>query len=99
MKRTALVLLAVLTLTVTGCAGGAPESAPSGVEVAFIDKVAGVVDRPETDLLTGAHAACEQITGGRNIFQVHVYEDDTNDGGFYHDSVRVALAASSTICP
>lgn len=94
MKKVPAALAVLLALTLTGCAAGTePE------ELAFLDVVTGTTDRTDAELIEAAHAACEQILNGRDIFQVHVFEDDTKENGFYEDSVRVALAAAPRLCP
>lgn len=94
MKKVTAALAVLLALTLTGCAGGSePE------ELEYLSVVTVTADRTDAELIEAAHAACEQILDGRDIFQVHVFEDDTNENGFYEDSVRVALAAAPRLCP
>lgn len=94
MKKVPAALAVLLALALTGCtAGTEPE------ELEFLDVVSVTADRTDAELIEAAHAACEQILNGRDIFQVHVFEDDTKENGFYEDSVRVALAAAPRLCP
>lgn len=96
MKKIAAVLAALLVLSAAGCSS-APEGSPA--ELDYLEVIKPVLDRPDADLLEAGRAACDQILDGRDIFQVQVFDDDTNDDGFYHDSVRVALAAAPRLCP
>lgn len=101
-KVTAAVLAALVALTITGCAGTPAEANPpqlTTAETEYLSVVTVETERTDTELLEAAHAACDQIRNGRDIFQVHVFDDDTNDSGFYEDSVRVALAAAPRLCP
>lgn len=94
MKTRTSALAILLALALTGCAASAePE------ELDYLDVVKVTADRSDAELIEAAHAACEQILNGRDIFQVHVFEDDTKANGFYEDSVRVALAAAPRLCP
>lgn len=94
MKNVPAALTALLALSLTGCSGGGtPE------ELDYLNVVTVTSDRTDAELIEAAHAACQQILGGRDIFQVHVFDDDTKKNGFYEDSVRVALAAAPRLCP
>lgn len=94
MKNVPAALTVLLVLSLTGCSGGeTPE------ERDYLNVVTVTADRTDADLIEAAHAACEQILNGRDIFQVHVFDDDTRENGFYEDSVRVALAAAPRLCP
>lgn len=94
MKKVTAALAVLLALTLTGCSSGAePE------ELEYLSVVTVTTDRTDQELIEAAHAACDQILNGRDIFQVHVFEDDTKKNGFYEDSVRVALAAAPRLCP
>lgn len=94
MKNVPAALTALLVLSLTGCAGG-----ESPAELEYLSVVTVTADRTDQELIEAAHAACDQILDGRDIFQVHVFEDDTKENGFYEDSVRVALAAAPRLCP
>ncbi len=95
-KKPVAALAVLLALTLSGCAG-AENAAPE--ELDYLSVVTVTAERTNKDLIEAAHAACDQILNGRDIFQVHVFEDDTKENGFYEDSVRVALAAAPRLCP
>lgn len=94
MKKVTATLAVLVVLSLTGCAGG-----ESPDELEYLAVVTVTTDRTDAELIEAAHAACEQILNGRDIFQVHVFDDDTKENGFYEDSVRVALAAAPRLCP
>lgn len=94
MKNVSAALTALLVLSLTGCAGGV-----SPAESDYLSVVIVTTERTDAELLEAARDVCDQILGGRDIFQVRVFEDDTNENGFYEDSVRVALAAAPRLCP
>lgn len=91
LAATALIIVTVVLL------GGGRQITPA--EQDYLTVIRETSDRPDEELLDAAHAACDQILEGRDIFQVRVFDDDTNADGFYHDSVRVALAAAPRLCP
>lgn len=94
MKNVPAALTVLVVLSLTGCSGGvSPE------ESDYLSVVDVKSDRTAHELLEAAHAACEQILEGRDIFQVRVFDDDSHENGFYEDSVRVALAAAPRLCP
>lgn len=94
MKNVPAALTVLVVLSLTGCAGGvSPE------EGDYLSVVNVKSDRTDEELIKAAHAACDQILNGRDIFQVHVFDDDTDVHGFWEDSVRVALAAAPRLCP
>lgn len=94
MKKVPAALTTLLALAITGCS-----PVPEPEELEYLSLVTVTGDRTDAELLEAAHAACDQILNGRDIFQVHVFEDDTQENGFYEDSVRVALAAAPRLCP
>lgn len=101
-KVTAAVLAALVAVTIAGCAGTPAEANPTQLtpaETDYLGVVKVTTGRTDAELLEAGYAACDQIRNGRDIFQVHVFDDDTNSGGFYEDSVRVALAAAPRLCP
>lgn len=101
-KITAPTLMALAALTLTGCAASTAEAVPprmTPAEADFLEAIRGIRDLPDDQLIDAGHAACEQILGGRDIFQVHVFDYETKENGFYEDSVRVALAAAPRLCP
>lgn len=106
MNKVTAVLSTLLALALTGCAstGDAAEQPARGAflapaELEYLGVIDTTVDRSTDELVDAAHAACDQIMNGRDSFQVHVFDDDTRENGFWEDSVRVALAAAPRLCP
>lgn len=95
-----IAVTAVLLLSLTGCAEATAEATETtAAEREYLDIITVKSERTGAELLEAGRRACDQIRQGRNILQVHVFPDDTNEDGFYRDSVEVALAAAPRLCP
>lgn len=88
--------------TPTADASGASDTPES----AFLAKIRDVLpddtsipDATDSQLLTAAQEACEQMAAGSDSTEVSVIQGEQADGlGVYRDSARIGAVAKQTIC-